>query len=45
MSNETIEGVEKRITKAKQELAELEYQLKTYEDHTGFIPEYGGHEN
>ena len=31
MSNETIESVEKRITEAKQELAKLEHQLKTYQ--------------
>jgi len=31
MSNETIASVEKRITEAKQELAELEHQLKTYQ--------------
>jgi len=31
MSNETIASVENRIAETKQELAELEHQLKTYQ--------------
>ena len=32
MSNKTIASVENRIAETKQELAELEHQLKTYQE-------------